>query len=93
MLLLLTLLILVLCLTVLFLANKNRKLKKSHAENIARLESIILSLNKKQQELSTKVLITSEYDAHYRNDMKSLGDEVLELQKIFISILSNKNSD
>ncbi len=57
---------------------------------MVKLQEIITSLHNKQQLLNDKVLISTEYKSNYNRDMKALGDEVLELQKVFIDIISNK---
>lgn len=86
-------LILFLVLTIFFLIGQNAKIKQEHLDNINRLEAIIVSLNAKQQQLNEKVMISSEYKSSYSKDMKSLGDEVVKLQKVFIDIISNQNSN
>ncbi len=87
------LLVLTICLflTVLLLWVQNSKIKRVHITNINKLEAIITSLHSKQLELNQKVTISSEYNSNYTKDMKTLGDEVVALQKIFIEIISNKN--
>lgn len=86
-------LILFLVLMILFLITRNSKIKQEHLENMNRLEAIIASLNLKQQQLNEKVMISAEYKSNYSKDMKSLGDEVVKLQKVFIDIISNQNSN
>ncbi len=58
---------------------------------MAKLQEIISSLHTKQQLLNDKVVISTEYKSNYTRDMKALGDEVVELQKVFVEIISNKN--
>ena len=70
---------------------KNKSIKSSHDATILKLQEIINSLYQKQKQLNEKVLISDEYRSNYTKDMKSLGDEVVELQKVFINIITNKN--
>ncbi|HLP65584.1 MAG TPA: hypothetical protein VK161_13830 [Flavobacterium sp.] len=58
---------------------------------MTKLQGIISSLHFKQQLLNDKVVISNEYKTNYSKDMKALGDEVVELQKVFIDIISNGN--
>jgi outer membrane lipoprotein-sorting protein len=69
----------------------NYKIKATHNNTINQLHELIFSLHQKQQLLNDKVLISNEYGTTYAKDMKVLGDEVVELQKVFIDIISNKN--
>jgi len=73
----------------LFVSNNN--IKDDHAKNIQKLQEIILSLDNKQKLLNDKVNISKEYSYAYSKDMKVLGDEIVELQKVFIDIISNRN--
>lgn len=84
-------LILSLLAVVLFLLRQNSKIRHDHQKNINRLEAIINSLHSRQRLLNEKIIISSEYKQRYTHDMKALGDEVVELQKVFIDIISNRN--
>lgn len=75
-----------------YLFATNNKIKAAHNNNINQLHELIFSLHQKQQLLNDKVLISNEYSTTYTKDMKALGDEVVELQKVFIDIISNKNN-
>jgi uncharacterized protein (UPF0333 family) len=88
-----TLLFLVILLLVIiaYMYVSNSKLKNKHSKNMEALEEIIISLHTKQQLLNNKLTISNDYNENYRKDMKSLGDEVVELQKVFIEIISNRN--
>lgn len=86
-------LILLLLSMIFFLLTQNSKIKQEHLNNMNRLQELITSLNSKQQQLNEKVMISSEYKSSYSKDMKSLGDEVVKLQKVFIDIISNRNSN
>ena len=82
-------LILVLLSIIVYLFTCNNKIKDEHAQNIQKLQEIIFSLHNKQKQLNDKVNISKEYSYTYSNDMKVLGDEIVELQKVFINIISN----
>lgn len=86
----LVLLILALLATIIYLFIENKKIRVKHAHNIQILKEIIYSLHHKQKMLNEKVLISNEYSSNYSKDMKSLGDEVVKLQKVFIDIISNR---
>jgi low affinity Fe/Cu permease len=77
--------------TIIFLFLENKKIRDVHALNIKKLQEIIHSLHHKQKTLNEKVIISNEYSSNYTKDMKSLGDEVVKLQKVFIDIISNRN--
>lgn len=83
--------IVVLLSIIVYLFTNNSKIKAEHNKNIQQLQEIILSLHTKQKLLNEKVIISNEYGNTYSKDMKSLGDEVVELQKVFIEIISNRN--
>lgn len=87
----LILLILFLLTVVFYLFIQNNKIRETHLKNMTKLQEIISSLHTKQQLLNDKVVISTEYKSNYNRDMKALGDEVVELQKVFVEIISNKN--
>lgn len=87
----LTTFILILVVIVIYLFILNVKIKEEHSNNIQQLQEIIFSLHHKQKQLNEKVIISTEYSSNYQKDMKALGDEVVELQKVFIGIISNRN--
>lgn len=76
---------------VIYLFVNNVSLREEHQCNMEKLEQIIASLHSKHQLLNNQVLISDDYKSNYSNDMKALGDEVIELQKVFIEIISNGN--
>ena len=86
---LIVVLLIVVVVVVLYL--QNSKIKRLHSRNMEQLQVIISSLYEKQLLLKNKVLIASEYNSNYTKDMKNLGDEVVELQKVFLEIINNKN--
>lgn len=81
--------IVVLLSIIVYLFANNNKIKDEHANNIQKLQEIIFSLHTKQKQLNDKVNILKEYSYTYSKDMKVLGDEIVELQKVFINIISN----
>ena len=87
----LVLLILFLLIVIFYLFIQNNKIREAHLKNMTKLQEIISSLHTKQQLLNDKVVISTEYKSNYTRDMKALGDEVVELQKVFVEIISNKN--
>jgi len=87
----LVILILMLLAIIIYLFIDNNKIRNEHAKNIQKLQEIIFSLHHKQKMLNEKVTISDEYKSNYSKDMKSLGDEVVKLQKVFIDIISNRN--
>lgn len=87
----LTFFILVLMVVLVFLIFQNSKIEQNHLSNIRKLEEIISSLHKKQLYLNEKVAISSDYDLNYKNKLKNLSEEIVELQNVFISIINKKN--
>jgi hypothetical protein len=47
-------------------------------------------LHDKQKKLNEKVIINSDFNASYSKDMKAIGDEVVELQRVFLEMISEK---
>ena len=86
-------LIVVLLFTIVVLIYKNQSIKKLHSKNMEQLQTIINSLNQRQKLLNDKVFISDQYNLNHRIEMKNLGDDVVQLQKVFIEIISNKNSN
>ena len=81
-----------LVLVIVFLLFNNSKIKHKHAENLDRFQAIISSLHKKQKFLNTKIEISAEYKVDYLKDIRVIGNEIVELQKVFINVLSNENN-
>lgn len=87
----LIILILLLMLLIVFLFFKNSKIKKQHISNIQKLEEIITSLHQKQLYLNDKVAITTDYNSNYRQKIKNISEEIVELQNVFVTIIEEKN--
>jgi hypothetical protein len=85
--------IVILLMIVAFLGFQNSKIRQQHHSNMEQLQGIISSLHQKQMLLKDKVTIATEYNANYSKDMKNIGDEVVELQKVFLEIISNKKNN
>jgi hypothetical protein len=77
-------------LLVAYLFADNFKIKSQHAQKMEKLEAIISSLNYKQKQLNEKILISKEFTSSYSNEMKVIGAEIVQLQKVFLDIISNK---
>ena len=87
----LVILIILMLFIIIYLFITNSSIKDEHAKNMEKLQLIICSLHSKQQSLNNQVVISDDYKSNYYKDMKALGDEVVELQKVFIDIISNGN--
>lgn len=90
MILFLLLFIFLLIATLVVLQLKIQKLKHDFkAENdflIIKMQSLV----EKQTLLFDKVTILQEYKVNYLEDIKVIGSEIVDLQKIFISCISNQ---
>ncbi|WP_395061654.1 hypothetical protein [Flavobacterium sp.] len=86
-------LIVVLLFVISFLLYKNAEIKNSHAKTMEQLHQMIVALNKRQKMLNDKIFISDQYNSSYKKDMKNLGDDVVELQKVFIEIISKGNNN
>ena len=71
-----------------FLVFKSSKIKQKNAENLEQLQGVIISLNKKHKFLNTKIEISAEFKMVYLKDVKTISNEIVELQKIFIDLLN-----
>jgi hypothetical protein len=67
----------------------NVKKLDQHSQKLESLEAIISSLNYKQTQLNEKLLISKEFNSSYSNEMKVIGAEIVQLQKVFLDIISN----
>jgi hypothetical protein len=85
------LLLLLLCFGfIVYLILENRKIKKRQLQNINKMQTLIMSLHQQQLYLNDKVFISSEYDFNYRKKIKNLSTEIVELQNVFLEIISNR---
>lgn len=74
-----------------YLLIQNAQIKQVHDENMNKLQGVIALLHEKQLLLNDKVSIATAYSTTHKNDMKILGETIVELQKVFVEIISNKN--
>lgn len=70
---------------------QNIQLKKHHNKKILQLQDVLNELTSKNELLLNKVHITEKYKADYKADLKIIANEIVNLQKVFIDIISNKN--
>ncbi|MBC7557100.1 MAG: hypothetical protein H7195_09100 [Chryseobacterium sp.] len=52
---------------------------------------MIFSLNQKQKYLTAKIQISNQNRTDYTEEIKKIGHEIVELQKVFIAVISNEN--
>lgn len=82
--------ILILLLIIFIVLKKNVQLKKEHLKNIKQFKANIYSLSLKQKELNDKLLISQHFDASFKNEFKTIGEEIISLQELFLNIISEK---
>lgn len=82
--------ILILLLLIFIVLKKNVQLKKEHLKNIKQFKANIYSLSLKQKELNDKLLISQHFDASFKNEFKTIGEEIISLQELFLNIISEK---
>jgi len=85
-------LIVCLLIGIVYLLIQNVQIKQVHYENMKKLQRVITLLHEKQLLLNDKVSIATAYSTTHKNDMKTLGETIVELQKVFVEIISNKNN-
>ncbi|MCZ8197414.1 MAG: hypothetical protein O9267_07390 [Flavobacterium sp.] len=88
----LLLFIVVLLLMVGFLSFQNYKMKEEHKSSMEKLETLLATLNHKQLYLNDKVSISSDYNSNQKVKVKKLSEEIVNLQKILLEIISIKNN-
>ena len=85
--------ILVFSISFFFLFLKNEAIKKAHYEKARKMEDTILRLHERQNTLQEKVIITQNFSADYNIHLKSIYNEIFELQKTLLkTILNQKNT-
>ncbi|MFD0989062.1 hypothetical protein ACFQ1R_03060 [Mariniflexile jejuense] len=65
----------------------------NHKKKINELQNSFLNLQKKQKLLSKKVVLISNFKKYYNNSVEELFDEIINLQKIFLKIITSKKTD
>ena len=88
----LLLFIVVLLLMVGFLSFQNYKMKEEHKSSMEKLETLLATLNHKQLYLNDKISISSDYNSNQKVKVKKLSEEIVNLQKILLEIISIKNN-
>lgn len=83
-------LIVILLAIILALLYFNAEIRNNHAKKVNQLHQIIIALNQRQKMLNDKVFIADQYNSNYKNNIKNLGNDVVELQKVFIEIISKE---
>ena len=75
-----------------FLSFQNYKMKEEHKASILKLETLLATLNHKQLCLNDKISISSDYNSNQKVRVKKLSEEIVNLQKVFLEIISNQNN-
>lgn len=78
----------VLVITVLFLLYQMNDIKTKHKMKVDKLETIISTLYQQQLLLNERVSISNDYDSVYKKKLKIVSDEIVELQKVFLDVIS-----
>lgn len=74
------------------LSFQNYKMKEEHKASVLKLETLLDTLNHKQLSLNNKVSISSDYNFNQKVRVKKLSEEIVNLQKVFLEIISNQNN-
>lgn len=78
----------VLVITVLFLLYQMNDIKTKHKMKVDKLETIISTLYQQQLLLNERVSMSNDYDSVYKKKLKIVSDEIVELQKVFLDVIS-----
>lgn len=84
--------IVVLLVIVGFLSFENYIMRKEHKSSIEKLETLLATLNHKQLCLNDKISISYDYNSNHKVRVKKLSEEIVNLQKVFLEIISNQNN-
>lgn len=74
------------------LSFQNYKMKEEHKSSVLKLETLLDTLNHKQLSLNNKVSISFDYNSNQKVRVKKLSEEIVNLQKVFLEIISNQNN-
>ena len=74
------------------LSFQNYKMKEEHKASVLKLETLLDTLNHKQLSLNNKVSISFDYNSNQKVRVKKLSEEIVNLQKVFLEIISNQNN-
>lgn len=67
-------------------------MRKEHKSSMEKLETLLATLNHKQLYLNDKISISSDYNSNHKVRVKKLSEEIVNLQKVFLEIISIKNN-
>lgn len=85
--------ILVFSISFFFLFLKNEAIKKAHYEKTKKMEDTIVQLHERQNTLRDKLIINQNFSVDYNIHLKSIYNEIFELQKTLLkTILNQKNT-
>ena len=79
-----------LSLLVIKLVMANKRIKHIHFQKMKQLKDVFKSLSSKQEILSQKASISTDFQSNYKSDMKKLSEEIFVLQKRIFELLSKK---
>lgn len=85
--------IVILLALVYFLNIQNNKIKEQHLQKMATLQQLVDSLHQTNAQLQNKLAIATIQDENYQLNAKKLSEEIIQLQKVFLELISNKNND
>lgn len=86
----LSIITLILVVITFFLLHQNNQISLKHKLTLQKLEGLIASLQQQQEFLTDRVSINSEYNTNYMLKAKKLSEEIVNLQKVFLEVISNK---
>lgn len=72
-----------------FLLIQNNKIRVKHKVTLQKLEGLIVALQQQQTFLTERVSINSDYNSNYMLKAKKLSEEIVNLQKVFLEVISN----
>lgn len=72
-----------------FLLIQNNKIRVKHKVTLQKLEGLIVALQQQQAFLTERVSINSDYNSNYMLKAKKLSEEIVNLQKVFLEVISN----
>lgn len=88
---LLSLSIFLLIVLIVVITFQNQKIKKNHLHNIIYLNGLIEKLSTKHQTLYNKIGLDESFKINHKKYIINIGNEIVELQKMFVKILNTKS--
>ncbi len=67
-------------------------MKNTYKTRINELESVLNVLYQKETILNNKIIMLSNFNSNHKAKLKKLSEEIINLQKNFLEIISNKNN-